>query len=463
MFELAVGYPRFGAEDGRRTVPEGAVLREVRDVALPPGRHTLEWTSLPETVALETLSLSLVSLSPGSTGARPGARIVGHRIEELPLGPSALALALYGAQARAIVLADPDRNSGYPAAPSRDRAYSGTIVSLSPEGLVMRVAGEYTTLPAAEVRAEKVLPRRRLLVDVEVTGEAAADLHLELTTGMDRLLRHAPRYTFRVDDAAGKGQLAGSIVLSNLTNQSLDGARIFLVEPLVTGPYTRRDPEVSGVAQTWGPGLGAAVARPFLIAAPLQMGSGQVARLSLVDARALPTTLVTQVRFDRLSELGETSSSPPSLVPVRTWSLDMSSLGLPVPLPPGEATIFWPTPEGPDAPAGQGYLSTGKSGVVQVTSRTPGYLTIEAVQESSRRAGRCVREAVWRYRVPSELFASGPLELVFPFEEKRVAVKLIGADGATLRVEPKVATTITIPPKSAARVLRVRLRVTECP
>ncbi len=474
--EAAIGASYTMRAEGRNAPQPAAMLREVRSVEIDAGTRTLEWLELPPTAVIETVQVTLAD-------PVAGARIVGVRVVEPQLSPAALAAALRGAPVVATATEEERaRRRGLPT-PVVDSgpqvSLGGAIVSTT-NGLVLRVGKEITVLPPSTVRAEAATPSRRLFVEVELApGSPRSRVALQLDALVEKVVFHTPHYVLQLDAAGVRGRLTGSMLVSNVSGYSLDGAQAFQSSPdtwLPMRPYSRRDNEgITGVAETWAPTLAAKTPPPFAFAGPMVFGPSGVADVPVVAASDLPVTVSSRISVADTNHLTETSSEPTSIPPTRAFSVDVSGLRdlRGATFPRGPAVLLAASTAGPAQPVGEGSLRHDLylSKAVVVEAQVPPWLGLNVAAKvlAPRRAGKCMMQSSVRYEVPSGLLERGPFELRIPFpkqvvtvslpkEAQRAGIALAGDDGGT---------TVTVPARAASaaatsHAFTVQYRVRDC-
>lgn len=411
------------------------IAREVREIALGPGRHTVTWAGLAETAAPETLTV-----------AATGARILGYRVEESVYPAAGLAPLLRGAEVVAR-----DARAGRRGRP----AVGGTLISLE-GGTVLRAGGQLTVLGPSRIEGAPP-PARSLSVDLEVP--AGAKVGLEVTALLDKVLQHAPRYALRLDAGGARAALSGSVIFTNLSGYALDGARAALARDGSAAPglYT--------AGGTWSV---SGQPEPFPLSAPLRFGPTRTAEAPLVQAEGVPLTQVTQVT-PTVMELLFRDPEPRRFGLTRVTTLDTAALGIKRPLPPGEAAIWGAAQPGSPAPLlARGQLRPGESGAAEISTPEPIVRQVEARQRSGQQLGPCRGTAVWSFAVPEELRAAGAFEIVLAGRKQTLSVRVRGKSGAAVITQP-LRTIVRLPRRApeagrprAPENVEIEVRAQDC-
>ncbi|MBN1609190.1 MAG: hypothetical protein JW940_21350 [Polyangiaceae bacterium] len=416
---------------------EGAMLREVRRIRLGPGRHQVTWSDLPESAELETVVVRL------DEGASMGVRLLSHRVTETALDPHALRTLLLNNHAQSEVVSAPGRPQ-----PTR-KVFGGGLVSLS-DGIVMRVDGELTVLPRSFVDSPFALPKRQLVVVLDVPSSvgAGADVGIEATLLLGRVRQHPPRYTFRFDRAAGAGTLAGSALITDLSGYPLDGA----VASWCMQANDRSWITLSSSSATTQTGLLSLADRhPFAFPLPLRFGPTHVATAELLQTVTAPTR-ETRHTVIPVYELLTRETEPGA---VRSWStrrvltLPVSGLAENAALPAGSVNV-WLAPQAP-TPLGRALLVHAPGREVTINAEDA------LVRTSGRQlnfvpGGRCRGKAVWRLEVPLDLAALGPLKIMLPEPKGTLRLLVRNVTNATVDVAADEPTlTVVAVPNPIAR------------
>jgi hypothetical protein len=429
----------------------GVIVREIRTVTIPAGRHTVSWTELPESSVIQTLTVALA-------GAPQGARVLGQRAQENVYTSGGLSSLMQGAQ----VIAE-DVRAG--AGRRGQRAARGTLVSLS-DGAVLRVGQEVTALGPTTLHPGP-FPARSLAIDVEVP--AAGPVGIELTALVTRVEQRRPRYTLRLepvhDGGGARGTLDGSVIFENLSGYPLDGARAGIARgSAALGTWAG-----FAIGSAWAAGPLSGLPDPFLLRDPLRFGPTLVAETTVVHAEGLPVSHTTMASPE-VVRLFDRDPNPVLLPLARVTDVDTGPAGLRVPLPAGDVVVW--ASQGPETPAAivaHGELGQGDVGPAWVTAPEM-FARVEARQISALRAGPCRGSAAWAYTIPDALLSYGGFDLVLNAHKEALSVKLRGKSPGRIVVEP-ARTIVRLPRREGPRPraegpgqkVEIDLRLSQCP
>lgn len=414
--QLSAGY---AVRAGDRSA---AVVREVRTVTLPAGRHTLSWSGLSDHAAVETLTVAVA-------GSPSVARILGHRVQESAYTVAGVSSLLRGASA--------DFQLSHPRRGAHGRA-RGTIVSL-PDGTMMRMGDQVTTIGPSVIQTAQ-LPARSLSIDVEVPAGPPSKVGIEVTAFVEQVTQHLPRYTLRLEGGATRGSLRGSVVIANLSGTSLDGARATLAR------HPLRNHADFGIGKAWAAGPLVAHPDPFPLAAPLRFDPTLVAESTLVQADALTVT-PTMAWAPRVKNLFEREADTIEQRLERVLDVDVSPPNISMPLPEGEAVV-WASPRPGELAeiVGKGHLASGPA-VATITMPEP-VLRIQVKQRSAQRIGNCKGNALYVITIPEKVFDASGFDLILQGRKAALSAQVRGKSPAKVIAEP-LRTIVRLPKRSS--------------
>jgi hypothetical protein len=396
-----------------------AMVRETREIDLPPGTTELAWADLPDTLRSETTDVRVPA----------GVTLVAQRFEETVPGPSGIAGLLRGQE----VIAHPryEHFSPYMRERGAPQAWKGTIVSLD-GGVVLQVGRTLTVLPPSEVTLVEPshgAPKRRLVLVLSAASPTRA--RVAVTGIVERIVPHGPRYSVTFDPIAHEARLRGTVAVTNGTSMDLSGAKLFWGETLFEAFRERPSGSALDLARTWL-ARDSRAAVPFEVGEPLRFSELGVAEPMLVDASRVPYHEKNVAAFPSLDAVREKPESTVRLPVSIAWTLDKNALGASPKLPSGDAWLTDGTSGAPPGVVGQGLVRQRALGTdVEVLARTT-TLFVESKFLGSAASNECTATTKWEHAIPASALARGPFILELPFEKKQLEARIGKIDGVVV-------------------------------